>query len=98
MNLLLIILFLIFIAIVFYKVKKSKFYESKYGYLIEEAIPVVFEQLSRYFAEHNADFKSLVLGKMHTISDYPRLPKSSKDDGKSYYHRLLETTYSPPAL
>lgn len=54
-----------------YKVKKSKFYESKYGYLIEEAIPVVFEQLSRYFAEHNADFKSLVLGKMHIISDYP---------------------------
>lgn len=53
-----------------YKVKKSKFYESKYGYLIEEAIPTVFEQLSRYFAEHNADFKSLVLGKIHTISDY----------------------------
>ena len=53
-----------------YKVKKSKFYESKYGYLIEEVIPTVFEQLSRYFAEHNADFKSLVLGKIHTISDY----------------------------
>ena len=50
--------------------KKSKFYESKYGYLIEEVIPTVFEQLSRYFAEHNADFKSLVLGKIHTISDY----------------------------
>lgn len=76
-----------------YKVKKSKFYESTYGYFIEEAIPTVFEHLSRYFAEHNADFKALVLGKMHTISDYPLFRQLPYVEQRENYENKID--FSP---
>lgn len=46
-----------------YKILDSKFYQTKYGFLIEKAIPDVFQKLEEYFKEKDLDFRSTVLGK-----------------------------------
>jgi len=53
-----------------YKILNSKFYETKYGFLIEKIIPDVFNDLDTYFKEKDLDFATTVLGKKEKNSKY----------------------------
>ncbi len=54
-----------------YKVSKSSFYSSPYGFLVERAIPKVFSQLEMCFQKNGYDFKKIVFGEMRVYDNYP---------------------------
>lgn len=53
-----------------YKIVNSNFYPTKYGFLIEKALPTVFSKLEEYFTENKLDFFTLVFGQKKLVKDY----------------------------
>lgn len=76
-----------------YKVCRSIFYNSKYGFLIEKAIPPVFHALEEYFQKNGFDFKKIALGEKKDNNNYSLFQNFPYVEVRENYEALV--SFSP---